>query len=248
MIYFASDVHLGGGAPQEAHAVERKFMAWLDFVAQDAEAIILVGDIFDFWFEYPDKAPSDFEPTLTKLTELTSRGIRVVFFTGNHDMWTGNCLSNECGLEIHTEPQAMTLAGRRIFIAHGDNMQIDGQPGLKLLNCLFRSRPLRWLVTKLCPYDTFLRFGRWWSSRSRKSHNSQKNAVEVTQPLITYARNYVAAHADCPVDHFVFGHMHAVRDYRETGLHTVHLGAWDVDPTYAVLDDSGDLTLKRFEA
>ncbi|MDE6070412.1 MAG: UDP-2,3-diacylglucosamine diphosphatase [Alistipes sp.] len=246
MIYFASDVHLGSGDPAAARTVERRFLAWLDFAARDAEAIFLVGDIFDFWFEYPDKAPSGFESTLNKLTELTDRGIRVVFFTGNHDMWTGKCLADECGLEIHTEPQVMELHGKRLFIAHGDNMQIDDQLKLRLLNRMFRSRKLRWLVTKLFPYDSLIRLGRRWSGHSRKSHTKEID-VEMTRPLITYARNYAATHADCPVAHFVFGHMHVARDYHEEGLHTVHLGSWDKTPTYAVLDDAGNLTLNRFD-
>ena len=129
MIYFASDVHLGGGTPQEARATERKFVAWLDMAARDAEAIFLVGDIFDFWFEYRRVVPQGFVRTLGKLAELTDRGIRVVLFTGNHDMWMGDYLPRECGVEIRTAPCTVSLCGRRIFIAHGDNMKIDaGRP------------------------------------------------------------------------------------------------------------------------
>ena len=244
-VYFASDVHLGSGDAATACAVERRFIAWLDFAAQDAEAVFLLGDIFDFWFEYPHKAPAGFEPTLNKLAELSGRGIRVVFFTGNHDMWIGDYLPHQCGVEIHTEPQTMTLAGQQIFVAHGDNMQIDDLPGLKFLNRLFRSRTLRWLVSQLVPYNRLLRFGHWWSSHSRKAHGAAETLdVSTTGRLIDYARSYAATHR---VDHFVFGHMHIARDYREAGLHTVHLGAWKTTPTYAVLDDAGNLTLERFD-
>lgn len=245
MIYFASDVHLGSGDPAAARIVERRFLAWLDFAARDAEAIFLLGDIFDFWFEYPNKAPSGFESTLNKLTELTDRGIRVVFFTGNHDMWTGECLACECGLEIYHEPQVMELHGKHLFIAHGDNIRID-KLHVKLLNRLFRSKSARRLVTKFVPYDTLIRLGRWWSSRSRKAHTAPD--PKVIEPLIAYARNYAAAHADRPVDHFVFGHMHIARDFHDGSLHTVHLGSWDKTPTYAMLDNAGNLTLERFEA
>lgn len=137
MIYFASDIHLGAGSEEAARATERLFVRWLDEAARDAEAIFLVGDIFDFWFEYKRVVPKGFVRTLGKLAELTDRGIRVVFFTGNHDMWVTDYLTRECGVEICTAPQLMTLAGRRIFIAHGDNMRIDGQPMLKLLNRIF---------------------------------------------------------------------------------------------------------------
>ena len=117
MYYFASDIHLGAGDAATARAVERRFVAWLDDAARDAEAIFLVGDIFDFWFEYRRVVPKGFVRTLGKLAELTDRGVRVVFFTGNHDMWVGDYLTRECGVEIHTSPQVMTLAGRKVFIA-----------------------------------------------------------------------------------------------------------------------------------
>ena len=161
MIYFASDIHLGAGSEEAARATERLFVRWLDEAARDAEAIFLVGDIFDFWFEYKRVVPKGFVRTLGKLAELTDRGIRVVFFTGNHDMWVTDYLTRECGVEICTAPQLMTLAGRRIFIAHGDNMRIDGQPMLKLLNRIFRSRTLRVLFSWGLHPDLALKFGHW---------------------------------------------------------------------------------------
>ena len=195
MYYFASDIHLGAGDEQSARAVERRFVAWLDTVARDAEAIFLVGDIFDFWFEYRRVAPKGFVRTLGKLAELTDRGVRVVFFTGNHDMWVGDYLTRECGMEIYTSPQVMTLSGKKVFIAHGDNMNIDGQPMLKLLNRVFRSRTLKWLFSWGVHPDLAMKFGHWWSGKSRKRHNaSDDEAVRtgrgggfdasLTEPLI----------------------------------------------------------------
>ena len=134
-------------------------MRWLDDAAQDAEAIFLVGDLFDFWFEYRGVVPKGFVRTLGKLAELTDRGIRVVFFTGNHDMWVGDYLAHECGVEIYTSPQQFCLNGKNVFIAHGDNMNIDGQPVLKFLNTVFRSRTLRWLFSWLLHPDLAMRFG-----------------------------------------------------------------------------------------
>ena len=110
MIYFASDVHLGGGIPQEARATERKFVAWLDMAARDAEAIFLVGDIFDFWFEYRRVVPQGFVRTLGKLAELTDRGIRVVLFTGNHDMWVGDYLRANAAWRSAPPPAPSTSA------------------------------------------------------------------------------------------------------------------------------------------
>ena len=109
MYYFASDIHLGAGGEAFAQQTERRFVRWLDDAAQDAEAIFLVGDVFDFWFEYRGVVPKGFVRTLGKLAELTDRGIRVVFFTGNHDMWVGDYLARECGVEIYTSPQQFRL-------------------------------------------------------------------------------------------------------------------------------------------
>ena len=130
MHYFASDIHLGAGDRTAAREVERRFVAWLDRAGRDAESIFLVGDIFDFWFEYRRVVPKGFVRTLGKLAELTDRGVRVVFLTGNHDMWVGDYLTRECGVEVYTASQLLTLGGRRIFVAHGDNMNIDGRPML----------------------------------------------------------------------------------------------------------------------
>ena len=256
MIYFASDVHLGAGGDAAAREVERRFVAWLDAAARDAEAIFLVGDIFDFWFEYRRVVPKGFVRTLGKLAELTDRGIRVVFFTGNHDMWVGDYLTRECGLEIYTSPQLLTLHGRQVFVAHGDNMKIDGQPLLKLLNSGFRSRTLKWLFSWGLHPDWALKFGHWWSGKSRKGHDAadekaRREGTEggfdasLTEPLIEYAREYAAGH---DVDHFVFGHMHLPRDFRDGTLHVVNLGGWEKNPAYAVLDDRGEMTLKYLDA
>ncbi len=196
--------------------------------AKDAEAILLVGDIFDFWFEYRRVIPTGYARVLGKLAELTDRGVRVVLFTGNHDMWTGDCLARECGVEVCTSPQVMTLCGRRIFIAHGDNMQIDGQPLLKLLNRVFRSRALRWLFSWGVHPDWAVRFGRWWSGRSRKSHHAEgAPTAAMTEPLIEYSPQLCsypprAAHRPFRIRPSAFRPR-----LPRSGLHTVHLGCWE---------------------
>ena len=221
-------------------SLEQRFTAWLDAVSRDAEAISLLGDLFDFWFEYRRVVPQGFVRTLGKLAELTDRGVRVVFFTGNHDMWVGDYLHRECGVEIHTEPQVVTLAGKRLFLAHGDNINVGHLPWLCFMNRVFRSRPLRWLFSWGVHPDWAVKFGRWWSGRSRKSHGGESDR-SVTEPLIAYARDRQRID---PVDYYIFGHMHYARDYAADGLRVVLLGAWDA-PACAVLDDAGKLELKR---
>lgn len=245
MIYFASDIHLGGGSQTQAREVERRFTAWLDRAAQDAEAIFLVGDVFDFWFEYRRVVPKGFVRVLGRLAALTDRGVRVAFFTGNHDMWVGDYLARECGVEIHTHPELLTLKGKQVFVAHGDNLRIDGQPMLKFMNTVFRSRSLRWLFSWLVHPDWAVRFGRWWSGASRRRHDAEGGFdASLTEPLIAYARDYARTHA---VDYFVFGHMHFARDYREPGLRVVNLGCWEKNPACAVLDDEGRIRLEMLD-
>lgn len=244
MVYFASDIHLGGGDPDAARRTEQRFLAWLDCVSADAETICLVGDVFDFWFEKGTRIPDGYDRVLEKFRALTDRGIRLIFLTGNHDMWLNGYFERACGMEVYRKPQLMQLGGKRVFVAHGDNMNIRNKPGLRLLNFFFRSRVARFLFERLTPYGVILRFGRWWSRSSGEKRGDSPSDPSVTEPLIEYARKYAAAHE---VDHFLFGHMHCPRDYREGALHTVHLGGWEKCPTYAVLDEQGCLTLKAFD-
>lgn len=245
MIYFASDIHLGGGDAATARAVERRFAAWLDRAASDAEAVVLAGDVFDFWFEYRRVVPKGFVRILGRLAALADRGVRVIFFTGNHDMWVTDYLARECGAEIHTAPAVLELCGLRLFVAHGDNMNVGRKPMLRFMNAVFRSRTLRWLFSRLVHPDLAVRFGCWWSASSRRRHEAAPADASHTEPLIDYARAYARTHPG--VDCFVFGHMHHARDYREPGLRTLHLGSWEREPVYAVLDAAGGLRLETFD-
>ncbi len=246
MIYFASDIHLGAGNCQEQRQTEQRFLAWLDRAAVNAEAIVLLGDLFDFWFEYKRVAPQGCVRTLGKLAELTDRGIRVLFFTGNHDMWTGDYLMRECGIELHNRPEILHLKNKRLFLAHGDNMHVRRGSLLWLMNTCFRSRTLRWLFQHLIHPDLALKFGRWWSGRSRKSHAKSPLEVAFTEPLRAYAHDHFALHPE--VDYYLFGHMHIAVERLDESPRILHLGAWDKHPTYATLNDSGELKLETFES
>ena len=245
MIYFASDIHLGSGSKEEQKATEQKFVQWLECIEPTAEALFLVGDIFDFWFEYNRVVPKGFVRTLGKIAQMIDKGIRVVMFTGNHDMWVASYLTEECGVELYTTPQILELAGKRIFISHGDNTNIKGDIMLKIMNAMFRSKTLRFFASWLVHPDLSLKFGHWWSGSSRKRHAQYDALTEaLTEPLIDYARTHARTHE---VDDYLFGHMHYARDYRAEGLHVVLLGAWDCYPSYAVLDAEGSLQLKKLD-
>lgn len=237
MYYFASDIHLGAGDAATARATERRFVAWLDSIERDAEAVFLVGDLFDFWFEYGRVVPKGFVRVLGKLAQMSDRGIRIVFFTGNHDMWITDYLTSECGIEIHTSPCVMELAGKRVFIAHGDNMNISGKPMLRLMNAIFRSRTARVLFSWLVHPDLAMRFGHWWSGSSRKSHGQERDP-KFLAPLIEYADRYAGDHA---VDYFIFGHMHIAADIRSPHR-ILFMGDWHTAPNCVMLDDEGNIS------
>ena len=174
MYYFASDIHLGAGDEHSARAVERRFVAWLDKVSGDAEAIFLVGDIFDFWFEYRRVVPKGFVRTLGKLAELTDRGVRVVFFTGNHDMWVGDYLTRECGMEgLHlsagddpSRAKSLHRPRRQHEISTDSRCSKLPEPDIPV------ARTLKWLFSWGVHPDLAMKFGHWWSGKSRKRHNA----------------------------------------------------------------------------
>ena len=244
MYYFASDVHLGAGDELTSRRTEQRFVAWLDMVAKDAEEIFLVGDIFDFWFEYNYVIPKGFVRALGKLAELADKGVKITFITGNHDMWAKDYLERECGIKTFFTPQTVELAGKRLFVAHGDNMNIKNQPVLRLMNATFRSRIARVLFSWLVHPDLALKFGKWWSGKSRKSHSMETLTEKSLDFLIDYARGYKAENPT--TDYIIFGHMHYPYDLSQEQLRVLFLGCWEGDATYAALDSEGNIELKTF--
>ena len=239
MHYFVSDIHLGSGDKTEQRRVERLFLDFLTKIEADAESLYLVGDIFDFWFEYKRVVPKGFVRVLGRLAELSDKGVKIVMLTGNHDMWVGDYLTEECGITLYTKPQTFVIAGKTLFVAHGDNMNIKGQPVLQAMNAIFRSKSLRWLASGLIHPNCFMRFGQWWSGKSRKSHNSDYGP-EVLDYLVDYAVKYGSKHE---VDYFVFGHMHYATDVK-CAERILFMGDWHSRPSYVVLDDNGKIELK----
>ena len=242
MHYFVSDIHLGSGSVAEQRRVERLFLDFLTKIEGDAESLYLVGDIFDFWFEYKRVVPKGFVRVLGRLAELSDKGVKIVMLTGNHDMWVGDYLTNECGIELYTRPQTIIVADKTLFVAHGDNMNIKGQPVLRAMNAMFRSKCLRKIASWLIHPDCFMRFGQWWSGKSRKSHNTDYGS-EVLEHLVDYAVKYGKEHK---VDYFVFGHLHYAADIKTTE-HILFMGDWHSQPSYVVLDNNGKIELKTIK-
>jgi len=136
--YFASDFHLGAPTKEQSKIRELAIVRWLDYAATDATDIYLVGDVFDFWFEYAAVIPKGFSRFFGKLAELADRGIQLHFFYGNHDMWVKQYFTEEFGMKIYANPIQLTLYGKRIYLGHGDGLG-PGDRGYKFIKLFLRS-------------------------------------------------------------------------------------------------------------
>lgn len=238
-------MHLGLGPRDEALDREKLLVGWLERVSRDAEAIFLVGDVFDFWYEYKRVVPKGFSRLLGTLSSLTDRGVRIHFFPGNHDMWAYDYLHTECGVEIHHKPGIFELYGKKVFIAHGDDIHAKSSFWTNLMNSMFRSRAMRWLFAHLVPPNQALRFGQSWSAHSRKSKAVAHTFFEEDEPMVQYARKY---RETTPVDYFIFGHNHCAEIYPlDKRTTAVFLGEWLENPTYATLAPNGTIQLTRLK-
>lgn len=245
MYYFASDIHLGLPAGIDPEKRERLFVQWLDQAAQDAEAIFLVGDIFDFWYEYRHVVPKGFTRTLGKFSELSDRGIPIHFFGGNHDIWTFRYLHDECGLTLHHDPYTLfELDGRRVVIGHGD--VLGPRPrGQRILSAVFRNQLLRTLFSALHPYWA-ISLGHGWSQSNRASRPVSHKFRREEEPIVRFAHRYQQEHSSAPADLFVCGHIHCAELYPlQEGGTIAFLGEWIEHPTFGTLGPEG-FRLQRY--
>ncbi len=244
-IYFASDVHLGAPVMTNNSERERLFVKWLDTVKKDAGAIYLLGDIFDFWFEYKRVVPRGFTRFLGKIAEITDSGIPVHFFTGNHDIWVFDYLPNELGVIVHRDIVKTELGGKKFFIAHGDGLG-PFDKGYKFLKKIFTNKFLQWCFARLHP-----NFGIWlavkWSGHSRLKNGmiaADEFRGDDKEWLVLYAKEELKKEH---FDYFVFGHRHIPCSI-DLGNNSryINTGDWVTNFTYAVFD-GGNMELCKFE-
>ena len=245
MYYFASDMHLGSGSSEECRRRELQVVEWLDKVSADAKGIFLVGDVFDFWYEYKRVVPKGFTRLLGKFSELTDRGIDIYFIPGNHDMWQGDYLEKECGVKVIFKVISIELSGKKIAIEHGDEIYAQALGGgTRLMNAIFRSKVCRWLFSRLIHPDFALRFGQGWSHGSRKSKEIVLPFAGTEDPMVKEAERRVAGGEE--IDYFVFGHNHCAEEHTLMGgQKAIFLGNWFHNPVYGVLDEGGNFELKK---
>jgi UDP-2,3-diacylglucosamine hydrolase len=229
-IYFASDFHLG--LPAGSHPVERekKVVKWLNSVAVDAKEIYLLGDVFDFWWEYKLVVPRGFTRFLGAAAEMTDSGIPIHFFPGNHDMWTGDYLSGECGFIIHTVPFTTSFNGKKFYLAHGEGLGTR-DTGYKILLSIFRNKTLRNMYSALHP-SIGVGIGHRWSLNSRLGKGITKEFLgEEKEDLIRYSISVLEKYK---IDYFIFGHRHLAMTYKlQQGSEIVLLGDWIKNGSYA---------------
>lgn len=233
-IYFASDFHLG--APDAVTSLQREklLVQWLNEIKQDAQELFLVGDVFDFWFEYKTAVPKGFVRLLGKLAELSDAGIPIHYFTGNHDMWVFDYLPKEIGATIYRHPIEREINGHHFFIGHGDGLG-PGDKGYKFIKKVFANPICQWLFARLHP-NFGIRMANFWSGKSRLHTGSsdEKFLGEDKEWLVVYSKEVLLKKH---YDYFIFGHRHLPLDIQLTPKSRyINLGEWMNYNSYGVFD------------
>jgi UDP-2,3-diacylglucosamine hydrolase len=234
--YFFSDAHLGMGSASEDREREQRIIQFLDFVQQDADQVVIVGDLFDYWFEYRTVVPKGYVRLLAKLAQLTDHGIPVTFVAGNHDFWLRNYFPEELGVQIFLDPIERIIGGKRFYIHHGDGLIKDDR-GYRILKRILRNKFNIWLFSLVHP-DLAARIARWSSGTSRQYTESRKYEE-------TDMEEFAGKKIQEGFDFVIMGHHHqSVSKKIGRGLY-VNLGDWIHENTYAVFNGSS-LVLKSW--
>lgn len=240
-IYFTSDQHFGAPDTVTSRWRERQFVRWLDGIKMDAQALFLLGDMFDFWFEYKEVVPKGFVRILGKLAELADSGVRIIFFVGNHDLWAREYLAKEIRAEVFYERMDFFIDEKLFLIGHGDGLGPGDMP-YKRLKRLFLNPFACFLFRWLHP-DLGVRFGRSLSLRYKEGRGLSHFLGENKERLVLYAKRKLDEKA---YDFFIFGHCHFPSDVSlSPQSRCINLGDWVQHFTYAEYDGQ-DVCLEKF--
>ena len=233
-IYFLSDFHLGAPNYEQSLVREKKIVQFLEQIKKDAAVIFIVGDVFDFWYEYRRVVPKGYVRLLGKLAELTDAGIPIHFFVGNHDMWMKNYFQQELNIPVYYEPKAFEFNNKKFLVGHGDGLG-PGDHGYKMLKKIFRNPFCQWLFGILPPH-----MGVGLANILSRSSRAQTGATEETflgedkEWLILYCKEVLQKDL---YDFFVFGHRHLPIDFRlSERSRYINLGDWIRYFSYASFD------------
>jgi len=242
-IYFLSDFHLGAPDPKSSLYREKKLIRFLDIIKADAGAIFIVGDLFDFWYEYKKVVPKGFVRILGKLAAITDSGIPVHFFVGNHDMWMKDYFQTELNIPVYSDPAVFTFNDKKFLVGHGDGLG-PGDHGYKFIKKIFRNRACRWLFGILPPYIG-MGIAHYFSrkSRAQTGQSEERFLGEDKEWLIAYCKEVLKKEH---YDYLIFGHRHLPIDFAlSEKSRYINLGDWIRYFSYADFDGQ-KLELKYF--
>ena len=243
-IYFTSDHHFGAPNPRASKQREERFVKWLDEIKNDAGVIFILGDLFDFWFEYKRVIPKGFTRVLGKLAELTDNGVEIHFFVGNHDLWMNDYFEEELNIKVHHNTKQFQLNESLFFIGHGDGLGPHDK-GYKRMKKVFVNPFFQWLYRWLHP-DIGVRFAQYLSLKNKliSGDDDIKFLGEKKEWLVQYAQKKLE---EKHFDYFVFGHRHLPLDIQlNPKSKYINLGDWITHFTYGVFDGK-ELFLKKLE-
>ena len=233
-IYFASDFHLGAPNEEASLLREKKIIKWLESIEHDAFEIYLLGDVFDFWFEYKKVIPRGFVRLQGKLAALTDSGIKIHWFHGNHDMWVFDYIPKELGVTLHQAEIEKNYNGKTFLIGHGDGLG-PGDHGYKFIKKVFRSNISQWLFARLHP-NFGIGMANFFSSKSRKSTGTADDVFygEEKEMLIQYCLKKLESKQ---YDYFIFGHRHLPINFDlPNGAKYMNSGDWIKHDSFLVFD------------
>ncbi|MCL6460912.1 MAG: UDP-2,3-diacylglucosamine diphosphatase [Flavobacterium micromati] len=243
-VYFASDQHFGAPSPELSFPREQKFVAWLDEVKKDAEAIFLLGDLFDFWFEYKTVVPKGFVRILGKLAEIRDSGIPIYFFVGNHDLWMDDYFQKELNIPVFHDNQEYTFADKTFLIGHGDGKGPDDL-GYKRMKKVFTNPFFQWLFKWLHP-DIGVRIAQYLSVKNKLISGDDDVTFlgEDNEWLILYSKRKLETKH---YNYLIFGHRHLpMKVTVAENAEYVNLGDWITYFTYGVFDGE-NFEIKKFQ-
>ena len=235
-VYFFSDVHLGLGTREEERRKESALLEFLEAVVRDGQELFIVGDLFDYWFEYESVVPKGYFRLFTKLAELTDRGIKTTYLAGNHDFWIKGYFRDELGMEISLNPIERTFGRKRFYIHHGDGL-LKNDTGYRILKAILRNRVNMFLFSLVHPTLTG-RIARW-SSRTSRGHVAKRSFEQ--DGMTEFAQKKIEE----GFDYVIMGHNHSPMMRNIGKGFYVNLGDWISENTYAVFDGTA-LKLKTW--
>ncbi|MFI5451723.1 UDP-2,3-diacylglucosamine diphosphatase [Pedobacter sp. UC225_61] len=243
-IYFASDFHLGAPSYDESRKREERIVRWLNFIEPTCSELFLMGDVFDFWFEYTKVIPKGFIRLQGKLAQMADSGIKIYFFKGNHDMWINDYFTKEIGIEIVSDELIIERNGKKFYLHHGDGLG-PGDAKYKFLRKIFRNRFCQWLFSILPPrIGLFIANG--WSGNSRIASNKKEVFLgNENEWLAIFAKEQLEKKH---FDYFIFGHRHLPLDIQlNENSRYVNIGEWINYNSYGVFDGE-DLRLSYYKS